>query len=729
MDRQIYRAPSIPKINRKNIASPFGRGGAFSPGKIQLKRSTFSFSKLNIGGGINFENLLPPKESAESQIGRNNSIGRELEETNRILVEIQKQLSLDFAYRIAEEKKAFALEKKKISARRAEDKESRIEKGPQSILGKTFAAVTAPFRSIFDKLIEFFSIILTGILLNNAFNWLADKKNQAKVTAFFTFIADYWKELLIIFAAYKLLKLITAIVGVVGTLRKLLEWFKGFKPPKPLIPTKVPKNPKIKPPTIRNPSPGLQRGPGSAPTPRPSPPRPLLGPTGNPLSSSPLSRYKGPGAVPGRAPGIPRPGQGITPKPVESIPKSGFKFPGGNLLKNVGWLKNTSGLLFKNIGGILRAVGAYFLFEELKKDYEKGDFKAITVKLSAYGLGWLASSIVGTAIAGASVFAVPETGGTSLAGLALAGTAAVGTQMGTEYGIRNIFGYKDGGTIGDESDNKIKFSEGGTVGKGDRPGIDTVPAGNKFLNQGEEVVKTSSAMLFRPLLKDINENAGRLWQQFTQGIIKLINITGVQEQNAKLFEKIIKNYDKFLTDQIRKLKLKESETPPAGGGVPHTSSLPSKNAIGGEAKSQPTTLNINMGKSGGLTTPTTPSSSSGSVTPTPTLPIVPLNNIVNNIFNAPPQINNAPNISSPNLEKSYLIPIKTEVNLQIESVKSNGRGGATVLPPITIPSKPPKIPTYPGKSNQIPNIIPFDPLNSWLSKDSISSRYCIEYGM
>ena len=42
--------------------------------------------------------------------------------------------------------------------------------------------------------------------------------------------------------------------------------------------------------------------------------------------------------------------------------------------------------------------------------------------------------------------------------------------------------------------------------------VDSVPA---MLAPGEEVIRTSAANLFRPLLKDINNNAGRMWNTFS----------------------------------------------------------------------------------------------------------------------------------------------------------------------------------------------------------------------
>lgn len=102
----IFKAPSIPRIRRTTFSSSVFRGAA-----AKINRS--SFSTLN--------------QSPDISSGGSMSIAASLAETNRILVEIQKQLSLDFANRIAQEEeqlKTFKVEKEK---RQKINKEASIE--------------------------------------------------------------------------------------------------------------------------------------------------------------------------------------------------------------------------------------------------------------------------------------------------------------------------------------------------------------------------------------------------------------------------------------------------------------------------------------------------------------------------------------------------------------------------------------------------------------------------
>lgn len=82
--------------------------------------------------------------------------------------------------------------------------------------------------------------------------------------------------------------------------------------------------------------------------------------------------------------------------------------------------------------------------------------------------------------------------------------------------------------------------------------VDSVKA---LLAPGEEVIRTSSAMLFRPLLKDINDNAGRLWSNFSLAVNKLGSVTAYQEDVSDEFYKTIQELDKNLKDDILRRKV------------------------------------------------------------------------------------------------------------------------------------------------------------------------------
>jgi len=71
-------------------------------------------------------------------------------------------------------------------------------------------------------------------------------------------------------------------------------------------------------------------------------------------------------------------------------------------------------------------------------------------------------------------------------------------------------------------------------------------------------------MMFRPLLKDINDNAGRLWDSFSRAIGKLASVSEYQKEVSKEYSKAIKDFDEYLKQEINK---KKTKTPSGGGGT------------------------------------------------------------------------------------------------------------------------------------------------------------------
>ena len=96
---------------------------------------------------------------------------------------------------------------------------------------------------------------------------------------------------------------------------------------------------------------------------------------------------------------------------------------------------------------------------------------------------------------------------------------------------------------------RLPFSSGGTVGGRGSGSIDSVPA---MLAPGEEVIRTASANLFRPLLKDINDNAGRMFQSFEEGVRKQQINNIEQEQTATRFNTLLT----YFTKQLEEIKIK-----------------------------------------------------------------------------------------------------------------------------------------------------------------------------
>ena len=149
----------------------------------------------------------------------NDNITSTLIETNRILVEIQKQLSYDFAMRIAEEKEKKQIFQKEKSRKKLKAEESQLEKSGKKIGGavaKTAGKILAPVKNIFDKIIDFVITLGAGIAVNAVFEWLKDPKNIEKVKGWFSWIKDNWKWMAVAVGAIALLPVISTISGLIG---------------------------------------------------------------------------------------------------------------------------------------------------------------------------------------------------------------------------------------------------------------------------------------------------------------------------------------------------------------------------------------------------------------------------------------------------------------------------------------------------------------------------------
>ena len=446
MDSQIYRAPSIPKINRSNISSPLIRGSS-SP-KLGLRRSSFKFIKPLIlkKSLIKSADVFGIKNADDlTQADSNKSQGIEnaLIETNKILVEIQNQLATDFALRIAEGKE----ENKKIKAaeskKRFLSKEGAIESAKKIGVGLSNQVdkVLAPAKSIFQKIIEFFQIILTGIIVNNVFKWLEKPENAKKLADFLGFLAGHWKEILLILGTIKLLSAIGKIITVIKTLQGLF----GLLMANPFVTT-----------AIIAAAAGIAYGKAVEPA------------TRERINQAEKSR-RGEGLfVPGTG-GIGDPYRSLSPydKPLDT--------PGlDNNYYNP--LKSAQG---GQVPGLLRS------------------FKSIA----------------------------------------------------------------------------RRYADGGTVVPGTRKSSDTADNIPAMLSQDEFVVKAPSARIFKPILQDINENAGRLWQQFQQAVTKLMEVTSLQKINAEKFKEVLEDYNEFIKDQVQKIKSKKDKYG-EGGGMGGGSSTP-----------------------------------------------------------------------------------------------------------------------------------------------------------
>ena len=138
-----------------------------------------------------------PEAAAEEEGGEKKKRKRKPKEKN-LLKEIAKSVT-----NIADTlKKQYDLKKKftEEERRRAEQQkrklqEAGLEKRFEGIL-KTAQKIIAPIRSIFDRIIQFLTMVFLGKFLSKLVDWFTNPENQSKVKSIIRFLSDNWPKLL-----------------------------------------------------------------------------------------------------------------------------------------------------------------------------------------------------------------------------------------------------------------------------------------------------------------------------------------------------------------------------------------------------------------------------------------------------------------------------------------------------------------------------------------------------
>ena len=168
-----------PKINRSTFK--IGSGGlegrvANNEKKITTLKNIFKAQKVEIG-----EKITPKVKIIEESLIR----------TNEVLSDVASQLEKDFSKRLQAEKDLLQTEQQNKIGSKREDKEERLEaKKVAKFVKSTASTVTAPFKGIFQKILDFGTLFLSGIGVNAALAWLSDPKNMIKFDKLLKRITD-----------------------------------------------------------------------------------------------------------------------------------------------------------------------------------------------------------------------------------------------------------------------------------------------------------------------------------------------------------------------------------------------------------------------------------------------------------------------------------------------------------------------------------------------------------
>ena len=183
------------KITKDNINSPLREGESWSykPTKEKDKKKQKSGRLFSAFAGLG-AGMTP------DLVGQNN-VAKQLQETNEVLVQIQKQLTIDFTNRITENKKEFNERRKALSEAKFFSKEKGLEttKKVGNFVKKTAGNLVSPlskgFGSIFKSIWKFLTPILTGGVVIGAIEWLSNPDNHETIKNTFNWFKDNWKLL------------------------------------------------------------------------------------------------------------------------------------------------------------------------------------------------------------------------------------------------------------------------------------------------------------------------------------------------------------------------------------------------------------------------------------------------------------------------------------------------------------------------------------------------------
>lgn len=540
------RTSAVPVRQTKISSSAFRQSR--SPGTQKIsKTSPLGGYGFTGGGRIPKNVFLMPQVSA----------GGSDESVRDILFDIKRLLTADFKYRINKEQQEIDAIRKFSDEKKRDNKEQTLEatKKIGRAAGNITRAVVAPLNNPLQAIFGFIKNVLAGFAANQGFKWLSENKEKVENT--FDWFRNNWEGVknttlgilggaLLTNIAFKLLKVYNFSKRIIDAL------------------TGKPKTPSTAAPT--------QSGN-------------LRGLTNPQLSRSNFSYDRfiaGKANIGDRLRLFSRGRIGFS----GLFTRGGFTSSGAlrgqfgmmnfkfNALKSVAG--KAAGMFRKfgigALGKILRLLGLGFLAVELKKDIEAGDYKAVAVKLSAYGLGWL-TTLVLNAIGVKLIAATPLTGGLSTAaGIGVFGVSAFAGGA-VDQSIRKAFGYNSGGVI-----------------RGGGPDRDSVMIA---ATPGEYLINRKMTQNYLPFLDDINYNGGKLYKAMYKSLKQ-------QDLNQDLFEKSNRKFGKAL-DRFIDMSggSRKSNFNPAKPTAPKVTS-PSLNTSGGLNPSK----SPNEGKPGFVALPT-----------------------------------------------------------------------------------------------------------------------------
>lgn len=167
-----------------------GKKGRFI---IKVKKTKITASGLGLGGftkplRMAQRRLMLAPSRAAAEVGAEQDIFTKIDDLlASILSSVTEQNK--------ETKKQVENDRKEKENKKRKQKELGLEKGKQA-LKNIVSTITKPFKSILDKIINFFVMTFLGRAVFKLLEWFSDPKNKDKIKTISKFLKDWWPALL-----------------------------------------------------------------------------------------------------------------------------------------------------------------------------------------------------------------------------------------------------------------------------------------------------------------------------------------------------------------------------------------------------------------------------------------------------------------------------------------------------------------------------------------------------
>ena len=229
----------------KNIHKTLSKlSGHIRKSLVRIKALEFNLSKItpkveevekkvivNAEKITKIKNIIKTQKSniGEKLPGSNkDDLTKNLIETNKILVQIQKELMRSSALRSQGGRGETDREKRNASKAKLGREESQLEKSSKRIqksVSEKSNETLAPVKGIFGRIMDFIGTLALGIAANAIFEWLKNPENMEKVKGWFNWIKENWGWAAAAVGAIALFPLIGAIGGLIGSLGLMMPLF------------------------------------------------------------------------------------------------------------------------------------------------------------------------------------------------------------------------------------------------------------------------------------------------------------------------------------------------------------------------------------------------------------------------------------------------------------------------------------------------------------------------